>query len=151
MADGVADEEILYRSVRQDQYQSEGGIIRLHSTAFADRSQRISFDRATLRTADEARKDSSQAVFAVTAKEVRGIKDVVINETVYRVDVIASPLADNPAHAHVEAFRPQRNRPRIKPNWFQETPTRPHENSCSRFASCHALKRTGWRSSVNNR
>ena len=120
MADVVADEEILYRSVRQDQYQSEGGVIRLHSTAFADRSQRISFDRALLRTADEARKDSSQAVFAVTAKEVRGIKDVVINETAYRVDVIASPLADNPAHAHVEAFRPNKTAPELSQTGFKK-------------------------------
>lgn len=120
MADGVTDEEILYRSVRQDEYRPEAGQLRILSTAFNDHGQRISFDRANLRTPQQTRKAADQAVFAVTAGEVRKITGVIVSEIIYRVEVIASPIDRNPSHAHVEALPPTPEAPALSSTGFKK-------------------------------
>ncbi len=116
----IADEEILYRSVRQEEYRLEAGQLIIQSTAFNARSQRISFDRALLRTAEESRKADDQAVFSVTAAEVRSIEGARIqSSSLYYVEVVASPIENNSAHAHVEAIPHQETMPPLSAEGFK--------------------------------
>ena len=107
MVDFVEDGEMLYRSVRSDHTEEEGNSRRASSQAFADRSQRISFNRARLRSAEETRFSPDQAVFAVTAREVRGIKGIITGATTREVEVYFSPLSENTSHCHVSPSDPE--------------------------------------------
>ena len=120
-ADAVTDEEILYRSVMQEQYKiAADGAVTLHSVAFGDRSCRISFDRAKLRTAEQARKQPDQAIFAIRAGDARAIQGVVMNLQPYRVEVSADPLPENPAHALVQALPQSPDTPELSGEGFKK-------------------------------
>jgi hypothetical protein len=109
--DHVADQEWLYRSVRQSEIIYENGHPRPSSQAFADRTQQVSVDRALLIDNDPRRtqKSETDAVVSLLAAEVRGIhtlirRDAQGNKTgVYAIDVRPDPLPDNPAHALIVA------------------------------------------------
>lgn len=109
--DRVADEELLYRSVRETEIIREGGTLRISSQAFSDRSQQPSVDRASLCNHDPTwtQKSPTDAVVSLLAADVRGIRTLTRRDEqgrevgIYAIDVRPEPLLDNPAHAQVYA------------------------------------------------
>lgn len=95
----VADEEILYRSVRVSDCTWQDGQIEISSQAFNDASREISVNRAKLRPADETRLSPTDGVVRLIAREVRDIQSVTFNGQVYQIDVRPAPIPDNPSHA----------------------------------------------------
>ena len=103
----IADDEILYRSVRAEEIDvADGKIVRLSSQAFNDRSGAISFDRAKLTTAEQTRKNSTDLVLGITARDARAIQSVTHNNIRYQIEVLPAPLPDNPAHAIARGIPP---------------------------------------------
>ena len=103
LADPIADDEMLYRSVRPMHFTFHEGRYVTTPEAFSDRTQKISFDRARLSTPESSRMGEDQAIFGLTAGEVRAIEGAKIHETAFCIEVYASPLPLNFAHAHVAA------------------------------------------------
>lgn len=117
VADKVEDDEVLYRNVSSECFSIADGALRLTSTAFNDRRQKPSVDRARLCGANPAftKKKPTDGVVSLTALSVRQIADVVQNDKhgrsilVHAVDAIPDPvkddpmLPDNPAHALIIA------------------------------------------------
>lgn len=115
VADKVEDDEVLYHGVPNGCFTTADGLLKLTSTAFNDRTQNPSVDRAKLCGFNPAstRKNPTDGVVSLTALSVRQIADVVQNDKhgnpkfTYAIDVIPDPvkddpvLSDNVAHALV--------------------------------------------------
>jgi hypothetical protein len=101
-ADHVADDEILYRSVRRDQIIPVAGGVRPSSQAFTDRHMEISVDRAKLRDHDpyQSQMSPTDAVVSLRVSDVRGTLPA---RPEYAIDVRPDPLPENPAHALIYA------------------------------------------------
>lgn len=110
----VKDNEIIYRRIsairKEKLYEKRpDGTIKIYSSAFSDRSYRTSVDRAELchHNPHYTMGDDTGVVAILVVKEVRGIKDIVRNNEKgestqqFTVDVEASPLSGNPAHAEI--------------------------------------------------
>lgn len=100
----VGNDELLYRSIRADDVTSVSGRTVLSSTAFNDAAMKPSVDRASIRSAEEAKRSPSDGVCGLMASEVRSINSVLHQDSKlpYRVDVMERPEVDNAAHAQVE-------------------------------------------------
>lgn len=117
MSDPIDDTEVLYRSVRNkvDFYKIIDGAVKFSSTAFNDKGQRPSVDRAALRNAPEDTKlYPTDGIAQILATEVRKVEVPVKAEdpaTCFKVDVIYRPVPadnpegekENPAHSQIEA------------------------------------------------
>lgn len=107
--DLVADDETLYRAVRNDSRcfpVDEAGRMRISSTAFNDRLRRPSVDRACLcingPEDTRMRFESESAVLSLEVGDVRGLTATHgAAGTVYGVDVEPVPVEQNPAHAEI--------------------------------------------------
>jgi hypothetical protein len=110
-SDQVADDEILYRSVRRDQIIPVEGGVRLSSQAFTDRHMQVSVDRAKLRNHDprNCQMSPTDAVVSLRVSDVRGSLPGCPE---YEIDVRPDPLPDNPAHALIYA-QPQYANPSV--------------------------------------
>ncbi|SRR6266498_4611084 len=119
--DHVADDEELYRSIKQEFLTTEDGVLRARSEAFGDREQQVSVDRALLLDKDprRARRTEGAAVACLLASAVRikiPQRDVKGREVgTYVIDVIPEPRPDNPAHAVIYA-----NPDFVSPNHFRK-------------------------------
>jgi hypothetical protein len=113
MDDNVQDDEILYRRVIFDdqcyEFDKETGNLRLTQTAFSDPKNQPSVDRAKLCSDDPTwtqGADRRNGVVSLLAAEIRSI-DTIALQTVppvyYRIDVVAVPEKENPAHAEIRA------------------------------------------------
>ncbi len=105
----VADEEVLYRAVRNDPRfftVDSDGRPRLSSMAFNDPGRRPSVDRAALCPGGPAetrnRFSPGSGVLALVARDVRALT-ATHGKTgmIYGVDVEPVPLPDNPSHAEI--------------------------------------------------
>jgi hypothetical protein len=118
--DRVGDAERLYRRVREKYVRIEAdNTVRFSANAFNDRERKPSVDRAILvdDQPQRTRKEPSDAVAGLIAREVRAIEEVVERTATgqvvrpYRIDVVPNPihndpdLPDNPAHAKIQADR----------------------------------------------
>ncbi|WP_371142387.1 hypothetical protein [Burkholderia cepacia] len=116
--DTVDDAEALYRRAPKGCIAYEDGKERISTTAFNDRNNKPSVDRAKLRNSPEDTKHApTDGIIELSAAEVRGIRDVEITDpqtqppTYYVVDVVPRPvdadeeqgIKENPAHAQIEA------------------------------------------------
>lgn len=123
----VSDDEILYRSVpnHPDCFSTADGNVRFSSSAFNDRAQKVSVDRAQLvKSGEDTKFSETDGVVALLTEHVRAIDSVKQEENgpAYRIDVIARPVdADeeqgikaNPAHAQVESAPELANKSRFK-------------------------------------
>jgi hypothetical protein len=101
-SDPVADDEILYRSVRRDQIVPVEGGVRPSSQAFTDRRMEVSVDRAKLRDHDphQSRMSATDAVVSLRVADIRG---TLPGRPAYAIDVRPDPLPENPAHAVIYA------------------------------------------------
>jgi hypothetical protein len=114
----VDDAESLYRRAPKDSIAYEEGAERISSTAFNDRYNKPSVDRAKLRNSPEETKDQpTDGIIELSAAEVRGISEVEITDpktnppAYYVVDVLPRPVEQdveksikaNLAHAQIEA------------------------------------------------
>lgn len=107
MPSHVADEEGLYRHVRNDprNFTGEGAEWRVSQAAFGDRSRKPSVDRAWLKDYEprNSQHDSTDCVVCLVAGDVRAKIDISPRD----VDVVPDPIEgheawpDNPAHALV--------------------------------------------------
>ena len=136
MAGRVEGYERLYRSVRlRDVEFGEDGSARPKLSAFFDRADRPSVNRATLgATPSGTREADGDGVLELVADEVRALdaaqrlndKKVVLSEHAYEVE--PEPIPDNAAHAVVLAVPPMPACPgRLRDKW------------------CEALKRLAWK------
>ncbi len=110
----VADEETLYRAVRNDPRffaVDSNGLPRISSMAFNDPGRRPSVDRAALcpdgpeETRD--RFSPGSGVLALVAHNVRTLSATHgATGTTYNVDIEPVPLSDNPAHAEIFGHPP---------------------------------------------
>src|SRR5690348_10976785 len=101
-SDHVADDEILYRSVRRDQIVPVEGGMRPSSQAFTDRQMEVSVDRAMLRDHDP-RKSQMNPTDAVVSLLVSDVRGTLPGRPEYAIDVRSDPLPENPAHALIYA------------------------------------------------
>ncbi|MCY1204296.1 hypothetical protein D9M68_356920 [compost metagenome] len=109
--EAVGDEEIVYRRIQNNSgcYLEVSGSLRLSKSAFNDPAQKPSVDRAALLGNDPARSQTQpdQGIVSLVVRDVRRISDVVTTDqnqnviTHHAVDVVADPVAGNPAHAQV--------------------------------------------------
>jgi len=108
--DSVADDEILYRSIRAgrggEYYIDQDGILRFTSQAFNDKSREPSVDRAKMRNNNPtlSKKSPSDGIVSLVTSEIRAEKVPVDhsqnnNPTQYILDVIPKRLPDNDSHA----------------------------------------------------
>ena len=108
MEDHVHNDEVLYRCVFHDNpknYTLEDGALRVNSSAFMDRSNQISVDRAKLCHNDPsyAQKNTQDGVIMLITREVRGIDDLKYqgkNPIDYDLDVVPDPDLGNNNMAH---------------------------------------------------
>ncbi len=98
----------------------ENGELRPTSAAFGSSEQRISFDRARYRSAGETRTERDQTVFRTTAALIRSMEGVIVSEKEYKIEVYASPLPDNTAHAHVSPMGESGQETKISENGFKK-------------------------------
>ena len=112
MFDPVDDSEELYRRVPSDQMYFKReltGEIRVSRSAFSDRRQRPSVDRAQLCRHDPSwtqKGDESAGVVSLLTQNVRLIGDIISissdgTSVFHTVDVVAAPEPDNIAHAEI--------------------------------------------------
>ena len=116
----LADAEVLYRAVRASQVTVSQGRIVVSASAFADRTEQISVDRADLQARAPrptlSRLPAATSVVSITAGEARDVAPIV---HVFRdskgraqldqrgqqkmasseIEVVADALPDNAAHA----------------------------------------------------
>lgn len=111
-ADGVADNELLYRAVRNSDLKKDTGgqIIGFGSQSFSDRIMQPSVDRAHMVGFDPQHslemQPQSAGVVSVVASDVRHISPLSVMDKdrnpigqKYDVDIKPAPLDENPAHA----------------------------------------------------
>jgi hypothetical protein len=112
----VGDDELLYRRIPYQIEQSffysrsPDGVVRVSSSAFADRNRRISVDRAQLRDFDPAKTQltDNDGIVELLTKTVRALS-VSTNDKDGRpflqhlLDVLPAPLPENVAHAEIIA------------------------------------------------
>ena len=113
MEDRVHNDEVLYRCVFHDNpknYTLEGGMLRVKSSAFMDRSNQISVDRAKLCNNNpfHAQKNPQDGVVMLITREIRGIDDLEYqgkDPIHYDLDVVPDPdlETNNMAHALIIA------------------------------------------------
>ena len=117
MPDRIDDNEVLYRSVRNnfDFFKVIDGAVKFSSTAFNDKGYRPSVDRAALRDAPEDTKlyptDGITKIFAEEARQVKVPISADDPAMCFKVDVIYRPvpadnlegLKENPAHSQIES------------------------------------------------
>ena len=113
MIDIVDDTEELYRCVFYDPEKKHWtkdamGNVVVASSAFMDRNNQPSVDRAKLCVHDPAhtQKDPRDGVVLLVAGEIRSIGNIIAHAAPpihYEIDVIYVPLPNNIAHAEVRA------------------------------------------------
>lgn len=108
MTDHIADAEILYRRVLSDSKFTtlDSGTLFVAPAAFFDRNKQPSVDRATLCNHDPSyaqADDERTGVVQLVALDVRNLelRKEGNNPVEYAADVIADPIALNPAHAEI--------------------------------------------------
>jgi hypothetical protein len=103
----IGDNELVYRSVKNDGEQSgiEAGIWVINPAVFRDRNKEPSVDRALLleHNPEKSRKDSTQGVIGLCVLDIRNISGVESSNPAigYAIDVIYDPLPENTAHAKI--------------------------------------------------
>ncbi len=121
VTDFIANGEVLYRRVPNAPglYSTlPNGDLRLSSTAFNDRGEKPSVDRAILRLSpEETKHEVKDGVVTLGASEIRSIVNIADTEAIdgepldYAIDVLYRPIlagnpegdAENLAHAQIEA------------------------------------------------
>lgn len=123
----ISDDENIYRSIpnHPDMVTMVEGKPRFSSSAFNDRTQKVSVDQASLREYPEQSKMSeTDGIVSLITAEVRAIDSVADADSglPYRIDVIERPiiagnpdgLPENLAHAQVESAPELSNKSRFK-------------------------------------
>lgn len=103
MSEGVADDEFLYRSVRdvvECHATTARQLVQLSHSAFNDAAREPSVDRAVLRPGgpDSARRGDDDGVVGLQAASVRRVV-FISKEGKHATLVNAAPLAENASHA----------------------------------------------------
>lgn len=109
--DPIADNEFLFRSVRlNDGYRYENGQVRISSSAFNDRKQQPSVDRAILINHDpcKSQKSIDDCVVSLLTKTLREER-VDRSSASYMLDAHPDPLPHNVAHAIIISSPEYRN------------------------------------------
>lgn len=114
----LVDAESLYRRAPKGCIVDTNDGERISSTAFNDRGNKPSVDRAVLRNSpEETKEEPTDGIIEMTVADVRGIRDIRVTTpsteppTYYAVDVLHRPIAEdaangvvaNPAHSQIEA------------------------------------------------
>ncbi len=108
MNDTVRNEEELYRSVRgeieYDEYSvNDAGKYIVQPAAFRDRHKRPSVDRAELRNFDPSlsKLSDTDGIVSLVTGEIRFLPKVDIELADHTIDVIYTPISENPAHSEI--------------------------------------------------
>lgn len=106
----ITDDETLYRSVRVTDGRIENGCYRVSASAFNDRGQQPSVDRAALQTKgpEFSKKSPTDGILSLNAKEIRKER-VQRNNLDFILDIKPDPVHDNQAHAVIVASPEYRN------------------------------------------
>lgn len=111
MNDYVHDDENLYRRIICDPlcYTIKSGVLTVTPSAFSDRDNQPSVDRASLCNHDPVwtQGDSRNGVVLLIARQVRSIDTRELKPpTQYSIDVLPAPYDGNMAHAEIHANPP---------------------------------------------